>query len=126
MTATTSAYDRLGGAEGVDRLIEGFYDRVRADPELAPFFEHADMGHLLSMQHEFVATALGGTESYSMGAIHDAHAGRGIRGRHFVRFLDCFLDSLKDSGLGADDIDRVLERMALAAPDIIDEVSEDG
>lgn len=124
MSTEPSAYDRLGGAEGIDRLIAGFYDRIRADPDLAPFFEHADMGHLLAMQHEFVAAALGGPETYSSTAIHDAHSGRGIRGRHFTRFLDHFMTALQHAGLSAADIDRVFDRMALTAPDVIDETTE--
>jgi hypothetical protein len=46
-----------------------------------------------------------------------------------VRFLDLFLESLEESGLDAEnsiDVDRVLERMALAASDVIDEVGVDG
>lgn len=126
MTADSNAYDRLGGADGIDRLITGFYDRVKADPDLAPFFAHADMSHLLAMQHEFVAAALGGPEQFAPSTIQQAHAGRGIRARHYVKFLDLFLASLTGAGLDQDDIDRVLERMALAAPDVIAETSEDG
>jgi hemoglobin len=129
MTTVPQAIDRLGGPEAVDKMIERFYAKVRADPSLAPFFESSDMAHLLAMQREFIAAALGDDSSYSMSAIHQAHAGRGIRGRHFVRFLDLFLESLEESGLDAEnsiDVDRVLERMALAASDVIDEVGVDG
>ena len=126
MNNSTNAYDRLGGAEGVDHLISGFYDRVLDDPDLAPFFHHADMARLLTMQHEFVATALGGPAEFAPSTLHHAHTGRGIRGRHYVRFLDLFMKSLEGAGLEQEDIDRVLERMALAAPDVIDETTEDG
>jgi hemoglobin len=119
-----SAYERLGGVEGVDRLIAGFYDRVQADAVLAPFFAQADMTRLLSMQHEYIATALGGPPSLAPTEVHQAHAGRGIRGRHYVRFLDLFFEALAAAGLDQDDIDRVLDRMALAAPDVIDETSD--
>ena len=126
MTSDATAYERLGGAEGIDRLISGFYDRIGADPDLAPFFAHADMAHLLAMQHEFVAAALGGPEQFAPSTIQQAHAGRGIRARHYVKFLEMFLESLTGAGLDQNDIDRVLERMALAAPDIIAETTEDG
>lgn len=126
VTTSTNAYDRLGGAEGVDRLIAGFYDRVLDDADLAPFFQHADMSRLLTMQHEFIATALGGPAEFASSTLHHAHAGRGIRGSHYVRFLDLFMKSLEGAGLEQVDIDRVLERMAIAAPDVIDETTEDG
>jgi hemoglobin len=126
VSTSTNAYDRLGGAEGVDRLISGFYDRVLDDADLAPFFEHADMGRLLTMQHEFVATALGGPAEFASSTLHHAHARRGIRGSHYVRFLELFMKSLEGAGLDQEDIDRVLERMAIAAPDVIDETTEDG
>lgn len=126
MTTDPSAYDRLGGRDGIDRLISGFYELVQADPTLAPFFVDADMDHLLAMQHEFVAAALGGPEEVAPSTIQHAHHGRGIKARHFVRFLDQFLACLSGAGLSQDEIDKVLDRMALAAPDVIDETSEDG
>lgn len=126
VTTDASPYTRLGGRDGIDRLISGFYERVQADPNLAPFFVDADMGHLLAMQHEFVAAALGGPEEVAPSTIQHAHHGRGIKARHFVRFLDHFLESLSGAGLTQDEIDRVLDRMAVAAPDVIDETSEDG
>jgi len=126
MTTDVSAFERLGGAEGVGLLVQGLYDRVLADPELAKFFAGSDMDRLRHMQAEFVATALGGPSGLAPSTIHQAHVGRGVRARHYVKFLEHFLATLSAAGLDEADIDRILERMAIAAPDVIDEVSEDG
>jgi hemoglobin len=51
---TPTVYEWAGGAEALRRLIEVFYDKVRADPVLAPVFSH------MSDQHrEHVAIWLG-------------------------------------------------------------------
>ena len=126
MGPNESTFYRLGGTAGIDRIVAGFYDRVLADAELAPFFVHADVAHLLSMQREYIATALGGPVTAATTAVHDAHAGRGITAKHYMRFLDLFLATIRDADLDQRDIDLLLERMALAAPDVIDETSEDG
>jgi hemoglobin len=35
-----SLYDRIGGAEAVAGMVDRFYARVIADPELRPYFDH--------------------------------------------------------------------------------------
>jgi hemoglobin len=74
-------WDRLGGTQGADALIQDFYDRVLLDPELAPFFEHASMDRLRAMQREFFSAALGGPLEYSGLPMAHAHHGRGIQPR---------------------------------------------
>ena len=50
-----SLYERIGGADGVEKLIEGFYSKVVADPEIGYYFTHVPMGKLIPMQREFFA-----------------------------------------------------------------------
>jgi hemoglobin len=121
-----SPYERIGGDRAVEEIVFAFYQRVIADPELSEFFRDTDIDRLLAMQREYVATALGGPGTYSSSALRDAHSGRGIRGRHFVRFLDLFMETLGDRGLDAEDIDLIMDRMAIASTDVLDRTTEAG
>jgi hemoglobin len=64
-------YEWLGGAEPLNRLIDRFYQKVPADPILAPVFAHMSPEHF---QHvaQFIGEVLGGPADYS--TLHGGHA----------------------------------------------------
>lgn len=125
-----SLYDRLGGETGIESLVEDFYDRVLADPELAPFFEHASMERLRMMQKELFSEALGGPLFYSGHSLRQVHAGKGIRKRDLRRFIGHLLTTLEetqgDRGLTRQEIDAIYSRISLEADRITDSVNESG
>ena len=122
----TTPFERIGGERAVEEIVSAFYQKVVGDPELSPFFANTDIERLLAMQREYVTIALGGPGTFSMDRLHDSHTGRGIRGRHFMRFLDLFLETVRDRNLDADDLDKILDRMAIASSDVIDSSTESG
>jgi hemoglobin len=95
MKKQITLFDRVGGEQGVKDLVRSFYDRVLKDSELVPFFEGASIERLFAMQYDFFAAALDGPVKYSGLSIYRAHAGRGIKGEHFARFVNHLIDTLK-------------------------------
>ena len=124
--ARQSTFERIGGAEAVDRLVDDFYARVLSDPELGPFFAHTDMAKLRRMQVEFFASALGGPTTYAGMTLADAHRGRGIQPRHLTRFVEHLLATLQDQGLDDDDVDAIVDHVNTVAGEITGQVGEDG
>lgn len=119
-------FARLGGTEGVARLVEAMYIRVLADTELASFFAGADMTRLQRMQFEFIASALGGPVSYSGAELQAIHAGRGIAPHHFSQFVGHLAAAMEDSGVAKEDIDNMLGRMAMYRDRIVGAANVDG
>jgi len=113
-----SLYERIGGEPAVSELMDAFYDRVVADPELRPFFENVSMDKLRRMQREFFSAALGGPATYTGRPISEVHAGRGIELRHLRRFMDHLLATLRERGLGEDDAYQVVSRIHTYADEI--------
>ena len=74
----TTLYDQIGGAASITRLIDVFYSRVLADPELKPFFAGVQMAKLRRMQEELFSAALGGPQRYSGRTMVEAHRTRNI------------------------------------------------
>ncbi|MGH3596821.1 MAG: group I truncated hemoglobin, partial [Mycobacterium sp.] len=62
---TTPIYDRIGGHEALEVVVEDFYSRVLADDQLSSFFAGTNMNRLKGKQAEFLAAALGGPEPYT-------------------------------------------------------------
>lgn len=123
-------YERIGGEEGIERLVNVFYDRVVAEPELAPFFTHAPMDRLKMMQKEFFSEALGGPLFFSGRSLRQVHAGKGIRKEHLRRFVEILLTTLEeemdDFGLTRRDVDQIYSRIAIEADRLTDDVTESG
>jgi hemoglobin len=118
---TASLYERVGGEAGVIRLIDIFYQRVLADPELSPFFAHIPMEKLRRMQVEFFTSALGGPLQYSGRPLAHVHQGHGITKTHLRRFTEHLLVTLETLKLSKQDIQSIYTRIALEADEIADD-----
>jgi len=115
---TTSLFDRLGGEEPVRKLVEAFYDRVLADPELAFFFEKTPMEKLRQMQFEFFVVALDGPIEYTGRPIHLVHHGMNITRRHLSRFLGHLLQTIGDLHPNEQDVYDIISRINTYADQI--------
>ena len=79
-----SIFEQIGGATAVSAAVDGFYERVVADPDLAPWFDDVDLGRLKGHQRSFLAAAIGGPDAYLGRAMRDAHAGLSITSEAFI------------------------------------------
>ncbi len=113
--------DQIGGQERLNDLISQFYERVIADPVLAPFFAETPMDKLLSMQREFFAVALGAPTTYSGMKLYNAHKDRGITREHLSRYTEHLLQTLKDAGIEEQQGNLVVPRIAVHSPEVLGE-----
>jgi hemoglobin len=115
----SSIYDQIGGQEALSAVVEDFYDRVLADPDLAVFFAGANLSRLKGRQVEFFAGALGGPDHYEGVTLKEAHRGRGIGQAQFDRVAGLLSDSLVDAGVPQHLVDQILAAVAPLAADIV-------
>lgn len=104
---TVSDYDLVGGGPAVALVVEGFYRRVTADPDLAHYFEGVDMGRLKRHQALLVSQVMGGPTAYDGRELGAAHAPLGITDEAFDRVVAHLAATLQDAGAPADVIGRV-------------------
>lgn len=123
-------FERIGGEEGIESLVDAFYERVAADEVLAPFFRHVSMEKLRTMQKEFFSEALGGPLYYSGKPLREVHAGRGIEKEHLRRFTNHLKDTLESKqgqlNLSNADLHAIHSRVALEADEIAGQPGETG
>jgi hemoglobin len=115
---TASLYDRIGGHEAIEVVVEDFYCRVLDDDQLSPFFSGTNMSRLKGKQAEFLAAALGGPHPYTGVSMKQAHKGRGITMHHFNLVAEHLSDSLSAAGVPAETIAEILAVVAPLAGDI--------
>ncbi|OBA77738.1 hemin receptor [Mycobacterium sp. 1164966.3] len=113
-----SIYDKIGGHEAIEVVVEDFYARVLADDQLSGFFSGTNMSRLKGKQAEFFAAALGGPEPYTGAPMKQVHQGRGITMHHFTLVAGHLSDALTAAGVPAETVTEILGAIAPLAADI--------
>lgn len=72
----TNLYEAIGGAETIRKLVNAFYPKVAADPDLAPLFP-SDLTEVAEKQRLFLTQFLGGPALYT-----EVHGHPRMRARH--------------------------------------------
>lgn len=117
--AGISIYDAIGGEQALVAVVDDFYARVLADPQLAGFFAGANMPKLKGRQVEFFAAALGGPDIYQGASMRKVHQGRGISRADFDRVAVHLTAALADAGVPAETIGQIAEAITPLADDIV-------
>lgn len=120
MTGTTaSANDSPGAETGLRSAVDQFYDRVHADPSLAPYFAGVDMPTLKRHQVDMLTAATGGPPKYSGHDMAQAHAGLDITDEAFDRVVGHLNATLVETGADDSAIRAVLGALAPLRPSIV-------
>jgi hemoglobin len=114
-----SIFDAIGGEDALIAVVDDFYVRVLADPQLATFFAGVNMPKLKGRQVEFFAAALGGPDVYEGGSMKEVHVGRGIGQADFDKVAEHLVASLGDAGVPGDTIGQIVEAIAPLSGDIV-------
>lgn len=112
-------YDDLGGSDGVRTAVTVLYNRIAADPELAPWFEGIDVERLKAHQRAFLAAAFGGPQVFSGRSAAEAHQGMDITDAAFDRVVTTLLTTLGDLGVANEAIGVVGARLEDLRGDIV-------
>jgi len=117
--AEVSIYEAIGGEQALTAVVDDFYVRVLADPQLAGFFAGANMPKLKGRQVEFFAAALGGPDIYDGASMRQAHAGRGIGQADFDKVAFHLTGALADAGVPAGTIAQIAAAITPLAGEIV-------
>jgi hemoglobin len=112
-------FELIGGESALVAVVDDFYVRVLADPQLAGFFAGANMPKLKGRQVEFFAAALGGPDFYRGGSMREVHAGRGISQADFDKVASHLTDALAAAGVPADLVAQIAGAVTSLAGEIV-------
>jgi hemoglobin len=115
-----SIYDSIGGSGAVRAAVDDFYQRVLADPRLAPFFTGTDLNRLKAHQRAFIAAAIGGPEIYGGRDMASAHAGLGIADTAFDAVVGHLASTLTGLGVPEETIGQIAGALAPLRSQIVD------
>jgi hemoglobin len=107
---SVSLYDRLGGAEGIARLVDDIIAAHQANPLIQTRFQNIqDLEHARHMAREFFAAGSGGPEKYTGKDMRAAHRGMNISEQEYLAAMDDIMGVLGKHG-----IDEITQRDVLA------------
>jgi hemoglobin len=118
-TTPETIFDQIGGADAVEAVVDIFYDKVLADPELAGWFVGRDMDKLKYHQRLFVGQALGATDAYTGRTVQTAHSGLGITGEAFDRVVGHLAASLAEAGVDEATIGTIAQTLLPLKPEVV-------
>ncbi|WP_380678450.1 group I truncated hemoglobin [Salinigranum sp. GCM10025319] len=120
MTSDTDGtlYDRLGGRDGIEAVVETFYDRVLDDDRVNGHFEGMAMDDLRAHQSAFLTGVTGGPDEYDGREMRAAHAGLDLNESEFdvVEHLD---RALAAHGVVESDREAVLDEVQALKPAVL-------
>ena len=112
-------YDDLGGAAAVTTAVDLFYERVLADPMLAPYFMGVDVARLRGHQVAFITVALGGPHAYAGRSISAAHSRLGVTAEAFGAVVGHLTDTLSGMGVDQDTLQVIAAKLAPLESEIV-------
>jgi hemoglobin len=113
-------YETIGGGTAVSAVVNDFYERVLADPQLAPYFDDVDLPTLKRHQVLLVTKVLGGPDNYGGRPLDEAHDGLGITPDDFAAVVGHLAAAMKAAGVPDDIIGRAGAAVAATESDIVE------
>ena len=100
---TTTLYERLGGADGIAKLVDDVMAAHLTNPLVKTRFENIkDMDHAKKMAREFFCAGSGGPETYTGKDMHTAHKGMNISEQEYLAAMDDIVGAMDKHELGMD------------------------
>jgi hemoglobin len=120
-TANHTPYERLGGGEPIRQVVQAFFDRVLADPALAPYFQGVEMTTQRRHFALLISQLLGGPSEYDGRELGEAHQGLHITDEDYDKVLGHLVATLKAAEVPGDIIDALGNTANDVRPTIVDD-----
>ena len=101
-------YERLGGAEGIQRIANDLVDNHMGNPRICRRFAETDLENLKKVAAEFFISGSGGPNVYNGKDMVSAHKGMNISDEEFMAVIDDAMGALEKNNVGQREKEEVL------------------
>ena len=116
----TTTYDQLGGATGIEGIVDALLEKIVEDERINLQFADADIVRLRSMLIEQLCAESDGPCTYSGLSMRESHAGRGIDNAQFNALVEDLVDVMTARRIPVGAQNRLLKRLAPMHGDIVE------
>jgi hemoglobin len=100
---TTTLFERLGGTEGIARIVDDLVAAHLVNPLVKSRFENIkDLEHAKRMAREFFSAGAGGPVTYTGKDMLTAHKGMNISEQEYLAVTDDIVGALNKNGIAED------------------------
>jgi hemoglobin len=120
-------YERLGGHEAINAVVDDFVARCAADDRINGKFARTDIPRLTQMLKDQVCMATGGPCTYPGRSMRETHDGMGVTAGEFDALVGDLVASLDQFNVAKAEQDELLGILGPLRGDIVEfEVPETG
>ena len=101
-------YERIGGKEGIDSVIQTHWEFVDRDKRIGGYFEGAKAKVVKANMSAYLSVLLGGPGKYTGRTLEDIHQIINVTDHHFDCFIQSFQRAVRDCGLSNDVVDETV------------------
>ncbi|WP_306060722.1 group I truncated hemoglobin [Natronococcus wangiae] len=112
-------YERLGGQDSIEAVVDRFYERLVADERVAHYFDDVDMQKQRAHQAQFISAVANGPVDYSGADMETAHEDLGITKADFDVIVTHLEGTLEEFDVNETDQEAVLAAVAEYEDDIV-------
>lgn len=117
---TTTTYDQLGGAAGIEGIVDDLLEQIVEDERINFQFAETDIVRLRSMLIEQFCAESGGPCTYSGLSMQESHAGRNIDSAQFNALVEDLIKVMTARRVPVSAQNRLLKRLAPMHRDIVE------
>lgn len=114
-----SLYSRLGGSEGITKIVSDLIDNHAANPLVSARFAGSDLAKIKKMGTDFVCQGTGGPEVYAGKDMLSVHRHMNISDNEFMTVVDDAMKALSSSGIGDREKAEVLYIFYSVRPEVV-------
>jgi hemoglobin len=115
-----SLYERLGGLEAINAVVDDFAARCASDNRINAKFARTDISRLKRMLVDQVCQASGGPCTYTGRDMTETHRGMGVTAGEFDALVDDLVATLGKLGVAQADQDELLGLLGPMRSEIVE------
>src|ERR671915_63396 len=113
-------YERLGGVEAIESVVESFVARCAGDDRINGKFERSDIPRLKKMLVDQVCEATGGPCTYTGRGMRETHAGMGVTAGEFDALVEDLMATLDEFDVPKTEQDELIALLAPMRGEIVE------
>lgn len=115
-----SLYERLGGLDAINAVVQSFVARCAGDDRINPKFARADVPRLKKMLVDQVCEATGGPCTYTGRTMRETHDGMGVTAGEFDALVEDLVATLDELDVGRAEQEELLGLLGPMRGDIVE------
>lgn len=112
-------YQRLGGAPGVEAVVDAALKHVHGDLRINIFFENTDLADLRRLLIEQICAATGGPCTYTGRSMEEAHSGMNLTDKDFDVFVEDLVAAMTEVKVSSELQNEVLGLFGPMRPQVV-------